>query len=372
MTSENILIRHICTLDGFESLQSQWDKVMTTRTRKTAFLTWEWLYAWWKTHQQGKELWLITAWLDDELVGMAPLMLSTEKKYGLRYRVLQSLGVPNADEADFIIKNNNPKIITALCNYILQNKSKWDAIDLHEHDLAQDSTQIIKDVLAREKLALRIEIGQHLHIPISGSWESYFNSLSKDMQKNIKQRLRRSRENHKFLFEHHRGSDVKWEYLEAIFRINKNGAFPEKYESETARAFQRELFNLMHEHGWIEIALISVDDEPIAFDYGFNLDGRFEQWRSGYNRNFSKLGIGKSLLYLLLQELFNNGYQELDFLRGEYDHKSDWAPSKRSFMRLIATRSTHLPARLALIIIPNLWRWTKDNILPMLKRLTKK
>ena len=105
--SNEIGIRHIRDLEDFEALRGQWDQLLEERPRKTVFLTWEWLTAWWKHYQENKELWLITAWVDDELVGAAPLMKTKMRKNGLSFRLLHSLGSPNCDESDFLIRAGN-------------------------------------------------------------------------------------------------------------------------------------------------------------------------------------------------------------------------------------------------------------------------
>ena len=101
----------------------------------------------------------------------------------------------------------------------------------------------------------------------------------------------------------------------------------------------------------------------MAFEYGFNTDGRFEDWRTGYDTNFGDKAVGKVLLSLLLIDLFNRGYQDFDFLRGEYDHKERWKPSSREFLGITAVRPLKLKAQLTLIILPAIWHWVKKKIL---------
>ena len=364
--ANEIKIRHIRHLEEFEKLREAWGNLFSKQEIKTTFLTWEWLYAWWKTHLDNRELWLITAWTGSDLAGIAPLMLSTEKKHGLRFRLLQSLGSLNTDESDFFSRDGNPEIIQALINYIIQNKDQWDAITLHEHRADRASTKIIQDVFKKNNLVIRLKHNLHLHIPISGSWNVYIKSLSKNMTKNIKRRLRRTREIHELEFKHYKGQDVKWEHLETIFKINKNGAFPKKYESKSEREFHSELFNLMNSRDWIELAFLTLDKKPVAFEYGFNMNGRFEDWRTGYDQNFGNQAVAKSLLFLLLQELHNHGYKDFDFLRGEYDHKNDWQPLKNEFVGLTVVHPFHIPSRIALITIPNIWQQYKKHILPII------
>lgn len=366
-----ITIRHLTTFEEFESLRDDWSKLLAMRKTSSAFLTWEWLTAWWKVNNAGRELWLLTAWSGKDLVGIAPLMLSNEKKHRLRFRLLQSIGALNTDESDFLVRDDDPAIIHSLLDFILQNRHRWDALMLHEFRVGQPSTRTIQEVLTQSRLRIRYKPSPHYHIPLASSWDEYFKSLSKNMRKNLERRLRRMKENHTLEIEHHRGSQIRREHFETIFEINRNGAFPEKYESESERAFHRELLHRMASQGWMEILFLKLDQEPVAFEYGFNVDGRFEDWRTGYNKDFRKQGIGKILLYFLLKEFSEKGYQDFDFLRGDYDHKHDWHPSKRDFAGIIAVNPLHLPGILALIVIPTIWHRVKYHLLPIMEKYRK-
>ncbi len=357
------LIRHIQSLQEFEELREKWNELLDHATEKTMFLTWEWLYTWWKHNQEGKKLWLLSAWQENTLVGIAPLMLANTKKHGIPFRLLQTLGTPNTDHSEFIALNGDPEVVTLFCEYILAQKDKWDAIELNEHKDEEANTHIIANLLAQNGLIIKINSNLHHHVEITESWSSYLKSLSKNMRHNMDKSVRRVEEKHTLNLKCFRGADVQWEHFEIFFEINKNGHFPEKYQSEKERAFHRELFEITRKKNWIEIVLLYLDEKPVAYEYGFNLNGRFEDWRTGYDTNYSEQAVGKLLLIMLMKDLFEHGYRDFDFLRGEYEHKDRWKPSSRKFLNIIAIRPTHLPARVALIVIPKTWHWIKKNIL---------
>jgi CelD/BcsL family acetyltransferase involved in cellulose biosynthesis len=356
-------IRHIQDLKGFEGLQESWNRLLRQRTEKTVFLTWEWLYSWWKHNQEGKTLWLLTAWQEENLIGIAPLMLCHTIKHGMPFRLLQTLGTPNTDQSDFIALNDDPEIVASLCNHILSQRKQWDAIELNEHEDEDPKTHQICNLLSDGGLILKVNSNLHHHIPITGTWDEYLKSLSKNMRRDIEKSIRHAKENHTIELKCFRGTDVNWNHFETFFEVNKNGSFSEKYESEKERAVHRELFELMSGKNWIEIVLLYLDGKPVAYEYGFNSEGRFEDWRTGYDRGYAEQAAGKVLLILLLKELFEQGYRDFDFLRGEYEHKDRWKPSSRKFLNIIAVRPTLLPALISLIFIPKVWQWLKTNIL---------
>ena len=360
--SNGISIHHIQNLEEFETLRNQWNQLLESRQIKTAFLTWEWLSAWWCHYKGNRELWLITAWIGEELVGAAPLMKTNQWKHGLRFRLLHSLGSPNCDESDFPVRNGDLRIVKALCDYLYSRRSQWDAIELNEFESQASAWSFIQNYFFNTGCISQSDTNYHYHIPIRNSWEGYRKSLSKNLRHNIERRLRRAQETHQVEFKYVQGREIEWGDFESLFKVSEKGNFPEKYKTKQERDFHRELLHRMRDHNWIEIAFLHLDGQAIAFEYGFNLDGRFEDWRTGFDLNHSELAGGTLLLYYLLKQFHSDGHHDLDFLRGEYDFKEKWLPERREFVGLRIMQPHRLFARLALIWIPNLWHSLQDKI----------
>ena len=366
--SNGISIRHIQNMEEFEDLRDQWSQLLESRQRKTTFLTWEWLSAWWNHYKENRELWLITAWEGDELVGVAPLMKTNMRKHGVQFRLLHSLGSPNCDESDFPVRNGDLQIVNALCDYLYSHRKQWDAIELNEFETKNSAWHIIQNYFFNTGCIIQSHTNLHYHIPIRDSWESYRKSLSKNLRHNIERRLRRAQESHQVEFRYVKGRELEWDDFETLFAVSEKGNFPEKYKSKQERSFHRELLHRMQGHYWIEIAFLCLNGQAIAFEYGFNMDGSFEDWRTGFDLSHSELAGGTLLLYYLLKQFHSDEHRDLDFLRGEYDFKEKWLPEKREFVEVRIIQPHRLSARLALIWIPNLWHSLKDKIKSKKKR----
>lgn len=352
---------HYQNLEDFDKLRYAWRALFDEQKTKSIFLTWEWLYAWWKAYKNIGTLWLVVIYRNDEVVGIAPLMLLHEWKNGIRFRVLRSLGYPNADESGFLVKDDSPEVVVAICEYVLANRSRWDVIDLHEYGMNQTVLQVIHATFNKAGMKLDVSYTTHLYVSITNEWDAYLKSLSKHSMQNIERRIRQVKKEYDFRFVRYKGEEILEEHLETMFHINENGAYTDKYESKSERAMHYELLQLIRDRGWMEVTFIFLNDKPVAFEYGFNMNGRFEDWRASFDHNYSKQGLGKSLLYLLMQTVFAGGYHEFDFLRGEYSHKSEWNPSRREFVNTIAVKPWHLPARLAFFVFPTIAKNFKER-----------
>jgi CelD/BcsL family acetyltransferase involved in cellulose biosynthesis len=361
MNNAPFKIVHIRTLNEFEALHAQWNDLLAACENETVFLTWDWLTAWWQGHQGTKELWLITAWAGETLVGALPLMKSRIKRMGLAFRVLQTLGAPNTDESLILARGNNTAIYQSLCEYLHSQRALWDMLEIHEFRSEHPATGFIQQFFTNKRHTIRVRLNQHFFIPLAGTWDEYWKKLSKNLRHNIERRLRRIEENHKVTFEVIEGRDLNWSHFETIFEINKKGNYAEKYTTPEEQEIQRGLMERLRAQNHIRLMLLWLDEKAVAFDYGFSTAGNYEDWRTGFELAFAEWGTGTLMLYFQLKYLFSTNHHKLDFLRGEYNYKDKWLPAKREFTGLRIIPAHKFITRLAFIWIPDVRQWVKSK-----------
>ena len=58
--NNQVRVTRIGTIEQFEHLREEWNMLLSQSAEKDIFLTWEWLFAWWKNiGQYNNELWLL-------------------------------------------------------------------------------------------------------------------------------------------------------------------------------------------------------------------------------------------------------------------------------------------------------------------------
>jgi CelD/BcsL family acetyltransferase involved in cellulose biosynthesis len=357
--NNSIRIEFIHEMGKFENLREAWDYLLSHSTPRDVFLTWEWLSAWWKSYSDGKQLYLVTAWREEELIGMAPLMLVRQWENGLPLRVLHTLGAPNSDVSHFLARDDDPQILQALCNAIKAQSSRWDAIELNEFQSNLPQTKFIMDYFEQAGFQVYPKVGLHYHIPIQSTWDEYFRKLSKNLRHNLQRRLRRVEEAGTYQYLRVKGHEITWDHFETIFQINEKSHYPEVYRTEKDRAFHREILERMRGREWVEIHLFFFNEKAIAYQYGFEFDERYEDWRGGFDQSYPQLSIGKLLMSLTTERHFNSNYKDIDFLRGVHEYKLDWASCPREFLEIRIVAPQHIPAMLAFLWIPQFKRWLK-------------
>jgi len=349
-----IQISQIKDIKAFEALRDAWNLLLQRNPVQDAFLTWEWLYAWWKHYRKPRELWLVTAWTSDELVGVAPLMLEERRKYGLKLRVLCNVGTPDVDVGGFIIQNGDPQIYTAVSNYLIGRKRLWDVLELNEMRCDGPEINHLLPLFENSGYVTHQKSNPHFYIPVQGEWEGYLNRLPPKFRREIRSKVRRIEEQSRLTLEHHVGKEVTWQEISTIFEINEYAHFPHLYCATEERAFQREIFELMREQGWLNIFLLYVDDQPVAYNYGFTYDNKFEDWRAGFNIQYSDHSIGKILYLMTIEDCFERAYREIDFLCGDEHYKTRWQTQERTYTQLRFVATNRPLPMIAYIWLPKL------------------
>jgi len=345
--SNEIVLKRVSTTSEFESLKGQWDTLFSNSASQSAFLSWEWLFAWWKVNREGKILWLITAWNNDKLIGIAPLMLETRNSI---LKVLTNLGTPQSDQGGFIHYRSEGAVVEQLLNYIIQNKSHWHIVELNEFDKTWLDQHNVSQRFQRENLHTLEDINNHYFIQLDNDWETFSTKLTQKFRKNLRRALRLAEDMGSIDVKRYYGDQVSWDVFRTIIEINRFSNFPRLYNSQKEQALIKELASIQNH---FDVYILSVNNEPIAYEYGFVVDGRFEDWRSGFDTRFpQQISIGKLLAMKVVQECISLNYSEIDFLRGDESYKLEWQPNKRTYGR-IRIFNNNIPGYLSRIWLQN-------------------
>jgi len=356
-----IEVKRLESAKEFEALQENWSQLLSQSGIEDVFLTWEWLFAWWKAFGDNYELWLLTVRENGVLIGIAPLMLSTHQKLFLKLRVLLSIGTPQCDVSG-IIATKNELVTSSIHQYIMQHKNKWDIFEMKALPKnAYEADALPEMFLKAGGYRTTQKDDEHYYVPIDGDWDTYFKKLSKNLRRNLKRRLRRAEEQGTVTHKKYSGQNLKWDHFLTLFYINERGSYPNLYKSKENRAFHQSLYNLMNKNDWIHIEMLYVDDEPVAFQYGYIFNNRYQDWRGGYDAKYEALGTGKILMMFSIKEWFEQQIREVDFLRGTHDYKADWQPLARDFIDLRVFRVQKLETLIAYIWLNSLKPFFKRN-----------
>lgn len=342
-----ITVTRIQDLQSFETLRPDWDRILSQSQNPDIFLSWEWMFSWWKNIGRHKnELWLLVVRDGERVIGIVPLMRNTKTKALLRLKKLENIGNPDCDVAGMITLDAEITA-TAITKYLRANSASWDILELKELPYSNHETHILISSIKAAGYKLREAVEKHFYISCEENWEEYYSRLSKNLKHNFSRRMRRAGELGEVRYERYAGDSLSWEHFETIFEISKRSNFPYLYMAEHQRSFHEDLFAFMQARNWIQIEILTIGGKPVAFQYGFIYDGRYEDWRGGFDKDYEFVAPGKLLMMLSLEARFTTGFKENDFLRGNHAYKTDWLPKTKDFMSLQVFNTQNIKPLLA-------------------------
>jgi CelD/BcsL family acetyltransferase involved in cellulose biosynthesis len=333
MNSKGVQVVCIDTLEGFRALETEWDSLLAQSKNTNVFLTWEWLFAWWQIFGGKNRLWLLTVKDNGELIGIAPLMISVYRKGFFRLRVLRSIGTPQSDMGG-LIANRKEVAAIAVSDYLKKHEREWDIFEMNVLPADVFESNFFPKIFAAKEYFLITNDDSHFYLPLKGTWESYFRGLSKNLRRNLKRRLKRAKELGEVRYQRYAGENLQWAHFLKIFEINRSGNFPAVYQAEKNRNFLKKIYELMRKKQWLQVEILYVGEEAVAFQCGFLFGKKYQDWRGGYNKKYETLGTGKLLMMFSLENFYRMGVEAVDFLRGTYAYKADWKPQMRRFVDL--------------------------------------
>ncbi len=312
----------------FESCRDEWTNLLENSYSDQLFMSWEWLFNWWKVFAIADQMQLRICAATDEnntLLGIAPLYLSTAytKKF-IRTRRLQFIGncwrgraTMPTELLDFIVtREKSNQVICAIFEH-LQISSEWDELILT--NLRKDS-QTYKIAIRNQSLPgcylRRAEEYDSYFLDTNGEFENYLRSLGKSTRLSLFNRRKILEATGQVTFRSLTGND-KDELFDLLndlhhMRWGKPVFLGDRLKFNTALATQ------LADRSVLRFSVLYVDSTPISVQYNYNINNHVYNIQAGFNPSFhKKLALGYLHFGYEIEQAFNNGTYAYDFLAGE-------------------------------------------------------
>jgi len=336
-----------------------------TRTNCAPFLSFEWVSAWYEKLGSEREIYLLKAYENQELIGILPLCLQTKKVFGFKFRRLGFLGeeIGGADYLDLIASEEKRAKIWAKVFEFLREENDFDSINLE--NLAQNSKTIsILERLCKNDKSFRFKSNVSSICPqidLKSDWE---NVLSQSKRKdNFKRRLKKLEKVDGFEF---RSVTLKSEISAAFERFaslhekrwEKDGG-SEATGLPQLMEFHRAVVEDLAEKGLIRFDEIWAEGGCRASVYGFDNGETFFYYNAGYDLDWANYSVGMVLIGLSIRAAISRGNKVYDFLRGEETYKFDWSNSQENLVTIKLNRPNLLASTNQ--FFEDLWIFLRDS-----------
>jgi CelD/BcsL family acetyltransferase involved in cellulose biosynthesis len=329
------------TTEGFAALAAEWDPVLETSSADTLFLTWDWLYTWWRKLAGSRRLFLLTVRCGSELVAIAPLALVPARLERLvPFRSLEFLatGTVGSDYLDLIVRRGwENAAVVALSDYLRRQRLmlQLDRVRRAASLVSRLAQRLIPDGWAFQEGPMEV----CPFIPLGGhTWESYLGTLGSSHRYNFQRRLKNLRKRYAVEFDRVATEVDRGPALARLLQLHearwssRGGSMA--FSSEGLTSFHEELTRRALGRGWLRLFQLRLDGRVAASLYGFRYRDTFSFYQSGFDPAHAKDSVGLVTMGLAIQSAIEEGVGEYDFLHGDEAYKFQWAGEARELARL--------------------------------------
>lgn len=328
---QNIRVEIIQDIKSLKTLDKAWNCLLENSPEKNPFLSFSWIYTWWEVFGKNRRLFVIVVYSKSQIIGIFPLMISDEAHFFFTIRRMQFIGIRKSDYLGPILTDKPELCWHVAIESIYRHRKLWDDVEFGRMRKESNSFLQLLNILNKMDTVRKL-VRQDKDckgcpaILIEGSWEQYFKQQMSDKgRETARRKLRKIEKAGNVSFSEAGKVERLDDILEEIGALERkswkgregNGIF----QNESDRAFFLKISSAFAESGWLSIYTLRVNDQPIAFFFGFKYNNRYYYYNSSYDSLWKSCSPSLLLLMKIIQDCFENNFKEVDFLQGEENYK---------------------------------------------------
>ena len=309
-----------------------WNRLIAGSITNSVFQTLPWMKSWWSAFGDQCLPLFVTAFDASGIAGVVPLVIGRSNN---RPRVVRFLGDGRADYCDFLTSGGASGALEALFEAVFADR-RWDVVELNN---VPSTSPTVKSARALSKRAgCRILVEHQFGCPtlmIEGHEavaRDIFNKPSLRRRENYFRRMGRLVCRHLTTM-----NDIE-PYLDRFFGQHidrwRGSRSPSLFLNARNKKFYRELTVALSEAGWLLFSVVELDDEPIAFHYGFDYAGAVVWYKPSFAVSHAARSPGLVLVRQLIAYTLENKRRELDFTVGDEPFKARFTNARRTTVKV--------------------------------------
>lgn len=333
-----------------EQIAPEWRRLCDESGDEEVFYRPEWAQAYLQAFEPRADVVMITAWADERLRGILPLVRRRTFVSGLPVATLTTPANVHSLRASLTVcpGAEGDSALQGLWQ-ATKDLPRWDVIDVANVVEGNGLDRLVALARADEYRTARKRTSQTLYLPIAAPATSAQDKAAQPpwlvgTRPKFRSHLRRARrqleEQGTLALKHYGIADPaalkKFYGLEASGWKGAEGtaiqcdARTQQFYDSVAQAAARE--------GYLSLDFLELNGKPIAGHFGFNLRGRYFLAKAGYDEAFRRHGPGQLLVNEILGQTPERGLREFDFVGPATWDESRWASERRTNYRVFIFR----------------------------------
>ena len=310
------------------SLEAEWRTLLSESVSPVPFLDPAYQRRWWQTFGGGEwpsevsQLQIIIARESDRLVGIAPLFFSEKPGSPAALRFIGSIEV--SDYLDFVVRPADlHPFLDGLLAFI-QTRQELPSQQLVLDNIRDDSATLIalEAACARSGWVYERSILQPSpYIPLPASWDDYLAGLDKKQRHEIRRKIRNAESNFETAWYIHSSQTGCDGEVEQFIRMMRNEADKDAFLTAPMTDFMRSAAEFACSQGMLHLSFLTMNSEQAAAFLSFINGERLLVYNSAFNPDFFSFSPGWVLLAKIIHWAIENGFHEVDMMRGNEVYK---------------------------------------------------
>ncbi len=338
-------------LDVIDAVAEGWRELCINGGCNVPFFRPEYFRTYVRCFEGGQRYVIAAAWREKMLVGVLPLVLASERWYGVPVRVLTSPRGDHYMRFDVVCrKDMDRQQVCASLLMALSEVESWDILRLA--NVCDDGAAAALPEAARACGWAGHGIGARSvpHVSLAGwhgDWDWFIAQRSRNFRHAMRAAKRKADASGELTLRRFDTADARalttFYQLEAAGWKGRRGTailrqpHLRQYYDETAECAAR--------NGYFCLYILEMGGQPIAGVYGFTLDGCYFMSKIGCNEEFSQFSPGHLIMNEVLRDCASREVHDVDFLSSRVPWTASWTSQGRTCSYYYVFRNT-MPARL--------------------------
>jgi CelD/BcsL family acetyltransferase involved in cellulose biosynthesis len=329
-------VREINDPTELSSLRLQWNSLLPQTRGASFFHSLDWLEVYWKHFSAGQQLRVLAVYSNGRPVGILPLVVRRQRR---RIGVVPILTYPLDDWGSFYgpIGPNPTATLLAGLGHIRRTRRDWDLIELPWVDaLGSDHgrTPLAMQNAGLHASAERWQTTALVDLAAAGGWDAYWATRSSRWRNNVRRSEKTLARQGQVSYVRYRPAgaacgddDPRWDWYDECERIARSSWQAGSQSGTTLshdaiRPFLRDCHRVAAKSGALDLNLLLVDGQAVAFNYAYHYRGYVFGLRTGYAAAYA--GSGSVLQARMIEDCCVRGDHTYDLGPGYLECKRAW------------------------------------------------
>jgi CelD/BcsL family acetyltransferase involved in cellulose biosynthesis len=327
-------VQTISDFAAFVATRPAWDLLVKNAAITHPFLDHSWIRGWWESFGVGRKLNILTVTHADELVGIAPLMISSERIYGLPVRVVGSIYNDHTPRFDFIVSRDYAQVCEAVWRHLWEHRAEWDVLRFCQLESTSPTLSQFHRLAGNQDCLLGVwPSNESPYLHLTNRFNDHFATLPRGLRANIRRRMKRLEEIGPVEFEQVTDEAEIDNALADALRMEagtwKGAAGTAIACDQSVAGFYSSIAHSAARQGTLYFTFLRLNGQRIAFDLSLIYDQRLFKLKPGYLQEYHACSPGQQLTTMTIRDAFERGLWEVDFLGSADEWKLAWTKTVR-------------------------------------------